>query len=346
MDVLEWARFPAVEGCRTGRAWLRIQGNLGLAKNTLQAYGRSLHEYLLFCAQHGVDAESATREQVSGFVRSLLEKEGRPHKGNSETDVQPRLANATVQLRLTAIRLFYDYLIEEGIRPTNPVGRGRYTPGKSFGAERGLVPRYRKLPWIPNDDEWTAVLKAAREEPLRNRVMLAFSYDAALRREELCMLETGDIDPAHRLLHIRAETTKNRQDRVVPYSPASGTLYAAYLVRRNELSRDRGPLFLSESRRNLARPLSIWTWSKVVTRMAERSGLPGLTTHTARHLRLTDLARAGWDVHEIAAFAGHRCIQTTLCYIHSSGRELAKKLEHGMAEIHAWRARMFVEMLQ
>jgi hypothetical protein len=26
-------------------------------------------------------------------------------------------------------------------------------------------------------------------------------------------------------------------------------------------------------------------------------------------LCLTDLARAGWDIHEIALFAGHRCIQ-------------------------------------
>jgi hypothetical protein len=31
--------------------------------------------------------------------------------------------------------------------------------------------------------------------------------------------------------------------------------------------------------------------------MAMRSGLPRLTTHTVRHLRLTDLARAGLDIH-------------------------------------------------
>ena len=32
--------------------------------------------------------------------------------------------------------------------------------------------------------------------------------------------------------------------------------------------------------------------------------------------------RAGWDIHEIAAFAGHRSIQTTLLYIYLSGRDL------------------------
>jgi integrase len=51
--------------------------------------------------------------------------------------------------------------------------------------------------------------------------MLAMSYDAALRREEICSLEVADIDPAHRLLRIRLEVTKNRRERVVPYSLAT-----------------------------------------------------------------------------------------------------------------------------
>jgi integrase/recombinase XerD len=44
----------------------------------------------------------------------------------------------------------------------------------------------------------------ARREPLRNRVMLALAYDAALRREELCSLRTDDVDSAHRTLRIRS----------------------------------------------------------------------------------------------------------------------------------------------
>jgi integrase/recombinase XerD len=35
------------------------------------------------------------------------------------------LANATLQQRLVPVRLFYDCLIEEGLRESNPVGRGR-----------------------------------------------------------------------------------------------------------------------------------------------------------------------------------------------------------------------------
>jgi integrase len=175
--------------------------------------------------------------------------------------------------------------------------------------------------------------------------MLAMSYDAALRREEISSLEVADIDPAHRLLRIRLEVTKNRRERVVPYSLATSELFSRYLQMRRELSRERGPLFLSESCRNYGKPISIWTWSKTIARIAGQCNLPRFTPHTLRHLCLTDLARANWDIHEIATLAGHRSLQTTTLYIHLSGRDLANKLARGMAEIHAQRVATMSEVL-
>ncbi|EST27644.1 hypothetical protein N566_23250 [Streptomycetaceae bacterium MP113-05] len=243
-----------------------------------------------------------------------------------------------MQQRLVPVRLFFDFLVEEGVRESNPVGRGRYTPGRGRGgAQRGLVPRLEKLPWIPAEAEWLRILEFFRAEPVRNRVMLALAYDAALRREELCSLRTDDIDPAHRTLRVRAETTKTRVERMVPYSASTGVLLGEYLRHRATLSRARGPLFLSESRRNLAQPLTLWTWSKVVRRLALAADVPRFSTHTTRHLCLTDLARMGWEVHAIAAFAGHRSTESTLRYIHLSGRELSARLNASMSHLHAWR---------
>src|SRR5262249_47358543 len=130
---------------------------------------------------------------------------------------------------------------------------------------------------------------------------------------------------------------KNRLERVVPYSVPTGALPSGYLAHRATVSRARGPLFLSESRRNHAEPLSLWTWSKVVRRIALDAGVPRFSTHTTRHLCLTDLARMGWELHAIATFAGHRHTDSTLAYIHLSGRDLADKLSKGMEHIHAWR---------
>lgn len=79
---------------------------------------------------------------------------------------------------------------------------------------------------------------------------------------------------------------------------------------------------------------SKWTWSKVVRRLALCAGVPTLTTHSFRHLCLTDLARTGWDIEEIASFAGHRSIQSTLLYIHLSAQDLADKFARSMAAVH------------
>ena len=216
----------------TATAWLQLQANLRLADRTVDAYGRGLADYLAHCERRQVDPVTAQRADVALWVRDLT---SRPHRRGANVvalDSGAGLANATLQQRLVAVRLFYDYLVEEGLREVNPVGRGRYTAGKSFGGhrERGLLPRFRTLPWIPTDEQWREFLEVARSEPIRNRLMLALAYDAGLRREELCLVRSDDFDPAHRTVRIRAETTKGGRERITPYSASTGALLRAYLA--------------------------------------------------------------------------------------------------------------------
>ncbi|QOV40896.1 site-specific integrase [Streptomyces ferrugineus] len=334
-------KWPVLGRHERAAEWLRVWTDLGRAPRTIDAYARGLAEYLLVCERDGIDPVAATRLHVAAFVKDLSTRPSRRGPSVVALDSGAGLANATLQQRLVPVRLFYDYLIEEGLRESNPVGRGRYTPDRRFGGhQRGLVPRLTKLPWIPSERQWLDLLEIVREEPVRNRVMLALAYGAALRREELCSLRTDDLDPAHRTLRIRAETTKTRRERIVPYSAATGVLLSGYLAHRATINRARGPLFLSESRRNYGQPLTLWTWSKVIRRVALAADLPRFSTHTTRHLCLTELARMGWELHAIASFAGHRSTESTLTYIHLSGRDLAEKLNRGMQQIHSWRVDM------
>lgn len=340
-------KWPVLARHERAAEWLGIWVDLGRAPRTIDAYARGLAEYLLVCERDGVDPVAANRAQVAAFVRELTERPSRRGGNVVSLDSGVGLANATLQQRLVPVRLFYDFLVEEGLRESNPIGRGRFRAGRGQrgggGRPRPLVPRMVKLPWIPAEQQWRDVLAVFRVEPIRNRLMLALAYDAALRREELCSLRTDDLDPAHRMLRIRAETTKTRRERVVPFSAPTGVLLAQYLRHRATLTRARGPLFVSESRRNPAEPLTLWTWSKVVRRIAVAAEVPRLSTHTMRHLCLTDLARSGWELHAIATFAGHANPDSTLRYIHLSGRELSDKLGRGMAQIHAWRVGMLTE---
>ncbi len=328
MSDISWVSYPRVFESEQARAWLQMQHHLRLAPRTIEAYGRSLEDYLQFCSRLQTQPETAGRDHLSLYVHDLASRPNPRGPKLLNIDSGKGLANATIQLRLTAVRLYYDHLIEEDVRSDNPVGRGRYTPGKAFAGkrDRGLVRRYRRLPWIPDDDQWQTMLGTLREEALRNQLMLLLAYDGALRREELVSLEIGDLDLPRRLIRLRAETAKNGAARVVTFSDTTASLLVTYLTHRRSLSAAAGRLFLSESRRNPSQPLSADMWSKIVQRVTERAGLPRFTTHTLRHLRLTHLARAGLDIHEIATYAGHRNLQTTALYIHLSGVELAGKV--------------------
>src|SRR5713226_6925591 len=112
--------------------------------------------------------------------RSLTQLEV-PRVSRKGMEARSTLANATLQQHLTVVRLFHDFLVEERACTRNPL--------RPLIGGRGLIQRHHRLPWIPSEEEWQNILQLCKQEPLRNRVMLAMSYDAALRREEVCSLE-------------------------------------------------------------------------------------------------------------------------------------------------------------
>src|SRR5947209_18131034 len=164
MELTE--KWPVLVRHEQAAQWLRIWTDLGRAPRTIDAYARGLAEFLLVCEREGIEPVAATRAHVAVFVKELRTRPSRRGGNVVVLDSGAGLANATLQQRLVPVRLFYDYLIEEGLRESNPVGRGRYTPGRKFGGhQRGLVPRLTKLPWIPSDQQWLDVLAVARHEP-------------------------------------------------------------------------------------------------------------------------------------------------------------------------------------
>jgi integrase/recombinase XerD len=334
VSEVRWDRVPLVAGHQEAGAWLGFQACRGLALNTLDAYGRNLERYLRFLSTAAKESHEVKQETVGAYLRDLV----KPSTTGEGPDI--RMANATIQQHLAALRMFYDFMVEEERCTRNPFrqGEGRLA--------RSLVQREHKLPTIPTEEEWCRVLAEVAKEPIRNRLMLAMSYDAGLRREELCLLETADIDPSRRTIRVRAETTKNRRSRILPYSATTDELFGRYLEQRRILSRECGRLFLSQSPRNRAKPLSMWAWSKIVGVIAKRATATGFTPHTLRHLCLTDLARANWDIHEIAAFAGHRRIENTMIYVHLSARDLAAKFNATMTQVHRQRLELMGRLFQ
>ena len=150
-------KWPVLGRHERAAEWLGIWVDLGRAPRTVDAYARGLAEYLDVCEREGIDPVAASRAHVAVYVRELCSRPSRRGGNVMSIDSGSGLANATILQRLVPVRLFYDFLMEEGLRQSNPVGRGRYTPGRLRGSrQRGLVPRLTKLPWIPTEQEWLA----------------------------------------------------------------------------------------------------------------------------------------------------------------------------------------------
>jgi len=179
----------------------------------MEAYGRGLNDFLTFCQHTEISVVEATKADIASFVDEMAH---RPNpKGDNVRYLHSGvgLANATMQQRLTIVRLFFDFLIETGLRldQRNPVGKGKYTPGRAFAGKRehGLLPRYEILPWIPGDNEWESILEATALEPVRNQLLLLLAYDGALRRSEVVALEMRDMVIPHQQITIRSDTNSH-----------------------------------------------------------------------------------------------------------------------------------------
>jgi site-specific recombinase XerD len=330
-DLTPVPHFPLVRRTPTAVAWLDFLRAVGHAPLTLDAYGRALDGFLAFCDRHGHDPEQADLPVVAAYLQVLRDR---------------GLAAATLRQALCVVRLWSKHLVGLGVRDSNPVPEGGSRGGvygilgaaPRLGAGRaraGLLPRTVRYPWIPTDDEWLRFLRAASMRSTRDRLMLALAYAGALRRQEVVGLAVADVDAAHRLVTVRPEVAKRGRGRVVAYPRETTPLLVAYLERRRALSAESGPLFLSESNRNRGHALSTWTWHDVVGRIAADADLPQFTTHTLRHLRLTHLAVKGLGLHEIATYAGHRSLESTMAYVHLSGRHIDERVTATLLEVEA-----------
>src|SRR5690348_7014796 len=105
-DPIDWFRYPFVATDALAKAWLTTETLLGLASNTLDAYARGLDDFLGFCQRADVSPVTATRADLARYVGDLRRRPRSSTKPEPPDHVPMMgLSNATLQQRLTAVRL-------------------------------------------------------------------------------------------------------------------------------------------------------------------------------------------------------------------------------------------------
>ena len=233
---------------------------------------------------------------------------------------QRGLAQSTLARRLSALRVFFDYLVREEGLARNPA-RSVATP---------KIPK--KLPPVMNAEEANRLVDQVQydserdrfpDRVLRDRVIFELLYGAGLRVSELVGLNVLDLDCRERWIRVRG---KGRKERQVPFGARAGEALDRYLAARSRLGPPAGmhALFIHRwgggFRRLTARSVGL-----ILKKYANAyAGDPSLHPHSLRHAFATHLLSEGADLRAIQELLGHASLSTTQKYTQLSMEQLMK----------------------
>ncbi|MDB6181526.1 tyrosine recombinase [Paracoccus fistulariae] len=274
----------------------------GAARNTLLAYGRDLQDLSDWLSGRGKALTDLTRDLVEDYL--------------TRCDAQG-LSRATRARRLSSIRQFTRFALEEGWREDDPAIRIR-GPGRA-----------QRLPKTLDHAEIEALLATAPTlgrgavERGRNRCLIELLYATGMRVSELVGLPVAGTrgDPA--VLLIRG---KGNKERMVPLTPAARNALADWLHLRDNAPKDSplGRLVAGNGARWLfpapgaAGHMPRQSFGRLLNEMAVQAGVDParVTPHIIRHAFATHLLQGGADLRSIQTLLGHADLGTTEIYTH------------------------------
>jgi integrase/recombinase XerD len=220
------------------------------------------------------------------------------------------LAPSTLARRSAALRRFFGFLVDDGLRSDDP----------SAALPR---PRFeRPLPRILEADEIDRMFEAAEERAvsgelaaLRNLALLELLYGSGLRATELVSLPRGAVRPGQPFLVVRGKGSK---ERLVPISSRAETAVAKWL----EAAPGGRPWLFPSGKTHLSRVRLF----QIVRAMAADAGISPerVSPHVLRHAFATHLLSGGADLRVLQSLLGHADIATTQIYTHVDSARLVE----------------------
>ncbi len=278
-------------------AWLDdLLAQRGLSPRTVESYGQDLESFFLFeeeLAQSGGSASCPDEQEIFLYLAWLRSR------GNT---------GRTLARRLSALRAFFAFAVEEGALKANP----------ALLLENPKLPQH--LPEVLSREEMEKLLALPdmdEKSGRRDRCMLEMLYAAGLRVSELCNLSVADLDLQRGLVRIFG---KGAKERLVPLHDMIQALLDDYLRSWRPLFSPGGnQLFVNRSGRALSRQY-IWKMVKKYTLLA---GIRrAVSPHTFRHSFATHLLEGGADLRAVQLLLGHADISATEIYTHVQAERL------------------------
>ncbi len=285
---------------------LYLTGQRSLSDNTRRIYIDDLHTFLHHCRQNGHDLRDMDRQLLRGYVAFLATA------GRSDGPRPTGYARVSIVRKLTALRTFYNFLVQEGWFQSTPVPSARSFPVKVE----------KPLPSFLGKQEANRLLAAPEEDTpagRRDRAILEVLYACGVRLAELQGMNLGDINGDRREILVRG---KGDKERWTLYGTAAQDALDRYLEdgrpHFSATSAHGDPLFVNRYGGRLSRR----SIEKIVRDYAARAGLKeGIHTHTLRHSFASHMLEGDADLRVIQELLGHSSVSTTQLYTHITKQE-------------------------
>jgi integrase len=224
---------------------------------------------------------------------------------------------------------------------------------------------YRSAPFVTGDSDVIRRKKARKRNrrlepgeedrllrasgPHLQRVIIA-ALETCCRLGELLQLQWRDLSLGRGEIHLRAEKTKTRTDRIIPISTRLRSVLE--MVRNDAAGEPFGPtahVFGDDTGRRVKSVrrawqtavlkahdhTPIWIWAKGKSRKGAGKLSPqsrvvyrqiDLHFHDLRHEAGSRLLEAGWPLHEVQQMLGHASLEQTSTYLNATLRGLHRSM--------------------
>ena len=269
--------------------YARIEGR---SSKTLEVYQVAFQDVLSFLGE-----DRALADIGAGDIRRWI-----AHKLDSG------YSKTTVNIRLRALRAFFNWLVREGYLAESPCAHVRQlrTP--------------RQYPYVLSEQQVTALLRVIKRDGWtgkRNWAMVLTMLDAMLRLSELIHLELADVNLQARSIRVRHG--KGDKERVVFMGKRLTRAMHDWLSVRGHFVGSDWVFVTRQGSKLDGRNVE-----RILERYAAKAKLVDVrvSPHTLRHTGATMFIRNGGDPFALQRLLGHSDISTTMIYVHMAGTAL------------------------
>ena len=296
-----------------------INGVKRYSSRTVSIYSDVLEGYRSFVFENEKYEEAKflaylNPQLIRSYEVELLDKKG--------------LVPKTVNLHLSAVSSFCQYLIKEGYLKSNPVklvSRPKLEKRvPSFYRSEALTEYFSSTDALVSQEDLECFLQAPMSETGRmsydkrlSRLIISILYSLGIRRSELISLRIESIDFGRKVVKIHGKGDKKRE---IPLLTSLSEEILLYLKAVEALCGEKRSLkepLLVTYRMKPIYPVYV---DKVVK--SELGGIKDITgrksPHVLRHSLATELLNEGADLNSIKEMLGHSSLATTQVYTHSS----------------------------